>query len=487
MASSFPKRLLFVVALAASLAVQAQNSPGADPQMQMERQDFGIRPTKLLHGGAMHGPTPASIPGGQVLTTPGLVALLQGRQVPFVLFDVLGQPEVLPNAVPAAWLAQAGSFDDAVQQQAVEMLKQSTQGRKDVALVFYCLSRECWMSYNAALRAIQAGYTNVLWYRGGIEAWKAAGMPTQQAQAANAQQQRLPPPQGGDAPSKFVAVTPPAQGSTIGANPARPAGELRIVQGRFFSYALPPGWQVGEDGQFAMTLLAPDRKAMTVLVGNAGMPLNHPAARFAHDKLSAMRPQNLQIGEARQANPAAGFRQAVEFDVSYSAQGVAYRGVAKVSVTPNYDSATMAMTAALATADQWAGYASWLPQVAGQVSALNGAAFGMRGIMQQNLQNSVAYGEAARQYRDWSQKNWQQVTDERNASQDRRNFAVRENLGGVQTFSNPYGNTPPVELPMTNKHYWTDRQGRVVGTDDPSANPNDGSTGEWRRMERVVR
>ncbi len=40
------------------------------------------------------------------------------------------------------------------------------------------LSRECWVSYNAALRAINAGYTNVLWYRGGIEAWKAAGLPT---------------------------------------------------------------------------------------------------------------------------------------------------------------------------------------------------------------------------------------------------------------------------------------------------------------------
>jgi hypothetical protein len=65
----------------------------------------------------------------------------------------------------------------------------------------------------------------------------------------------------------------------------------------------------------------------------------------------------------------------------------------------------MALTAALSTADQWGGYASWLPQVADQVSATNGAAFGMRGIMQQNLQNSKAFGEAARQYRDWSQKN----------------------------------------------------------------------------------
>ena len=149
---------------------------------QMERQDLGVPPTKQFHTGAMHGPTPASIPGGQVVTTKGLIGLIQGRQVPYILFDVLGQPEALPNAVPAAWLSQPGTFTDTVQQQAAQMLAQGTQGRKDVALVFYCLSRECWMSYNAALRAINAGYTNVLWYRGGIEAWKMAGQPTQQGQ-----------------------------------------------------------------------------------------------------------------------------------------------------------------------------------------------------------------------------------------------------------------------------------------------------------------
>jgi hypothetical protein len=107
--------------------------------------------------------------------------------------------------------------------------------------------------------------------------------------------------------------------------------------------------------------------------------------------------------------------------------------------------------------------------------------------MQQNLRNSVAYGEAARQYREWSQNNWRQVTDERNASQDRKNFAVRENLGGIQTYNDPFGSSQPVELPTTHKYFWTDRQGRYVGTDDPSADPNMGSTGEWRRMERQTR
>ena len=302
-------------------------------------------------------------------------------------------------------------------------------------------------------------------------------------------QQQLSPAQkqGRDMPTKFVAVKPLERTNMSAALPARPSGELRISKGRFFTFALPPGWRVGEDGQFALTLHAPDNKALTLMVGNAGMPLNYPPQRFAYDKLSAIHPQNLQLGAPRQAKPPAGFRQSVEFDVSYSANGVACRGVAKVSVAPAYDSSTMAMTAALSTADQWGGLASWLPKVADQVSALNGAAFGMRGIMQQNLQNSVAYGEAAQQYREWSQKNWQQVTDKRNASQDRKNLAVRENLGGAQTFTNPYGTNQSVEMPITHKYFWMDRQGRFVGTDDPSANPNEGSTSDWRKMERMVR
>jgi hypothetical protein len=283
---------------------------------------------------------------------------------------------------------------------------------------------------------------------------------------------------------KFVPVQPVVRQATA---PPRPPAELRIAQTRFFSFALPPGWRVGEDGQFALTLVAPDNLALTVMVGNAGMPPRHPAARFAFDKLSAMQPQNLQLGAPRPAKPGAGFAQAMEFDVAYSVRGVPWRGVAKVSVAPAYDTQTMAMTAALASADHWGGYAPWLPRVADQVAATNGGAFGARGVMQQNLQNSTAYAEAARQYRDWSQKNWQQVTDDRNASQDRRNFAVRENLGGVQTFANPYGAGQSVELPMTHKYYWVDRQGQMKGTDDPRADPNVGSTGDWRRMERVNR
>ncbi|KCZ94115.1 hypothetical protein HJO_02030 [Hyphomonas johnsonii MHS-2] len=159
-----------------------QNGVDLDQLGQMERQDFGVQAMNALHSGPMHGPTPSSIPGGQVITTKGMISLVQDRQVPFFLFDVLGGPETLPNAMPAVWMSQPGSFRDQTQQQVSQILQQGTQGRKDTPLVFYCLSSQCWMSYNAALRAINAGYSNVLWYRGGIEAWKSAGQPISTSQ-----------------------------------------------------------------------------------------------------------------------------------------------------------------------------------------------------------------------------------------------------------------------------------------------------------------
>lgn len=153
-------------------------TPGISPLAQQELQDFGIPPTAQLHAGAMHGHTPVKIPGGRVTTTDQLSAALRQGQQAVLLFHVLGGRETLPNAQFAAPASAPGTFNDETQQRFSQYLGQVTQGQKDKPLVFYCASLQCWMSYNAALRAINSGYSNVLWYRGGIEAWKAAGLPT---------------------------------------------------------------------------------------------------------------------------------------------------------------------------------------------------------------------------------------------------------------------------------------------------------------------
>ncbi len=83
------------------------------------------------------------------------------------------------------------------------------------------------------------------------------------------------------------------------------------------------------------------------MVGNAGMPVNYPPAQYVYEKLMSIRPQGLQLGAPRQAKAIAGFAQAWEFQVSYNVNGVPCRGVATLHIAPAYDSAVMAMTAAL--------------------------------------------------------------------------------------------------------------------------------------------
>jgi rhodanese-related sulfurtransferase len=160
---------------------QNQQPPPGNDQLarlvQLERQDMGVQPSPQLRSGGMHGPTPASIPGGRLVTTPEVAQLLGNPQSQALVFDVLGGPQMLPNAIPVVPAAQGGTFQDQTQQEFGNYLQQVTQGRKDRPMIFYCQSVQCWMSYNAALRALNLGYTSVLWYRGGIEAWQQAGLP----------------------------------------------------------------------------------------------------------------------------------------------------------------------------------------------------------------------------------------------------------------------------------------------------------------------
>ncbi len=139
--------------------------------MQMERQDLGVPAQTSLRNGDLGGPTPSSIPGGQLITTPELLQLLNNPQGGAMVFDVLGGQQRLPNAIDAVAASAGGSFSDRTQRQFQSQLERLTGGRKDVPMVFYCSSINCWMSYNAALRAINAGYSQVYWYRGGLQAW----------------------------------------------------------------------------------------------------------------------------------------------------------------------------------------------------------------------------------------------------------------------------------------------------------------------------
>lgn len=174
-ALAYSARALAVLILAGG--VHAQQPAGGNGYAD-EDLDWGIAPTNRLRQPPYHGPTPRVIPGAQVVQTRELQAMLARPGSP-ILIDVLSE-EGHVTLAGALWLPGAGrgaNFLDPAQSLLTQLLAQLAGGDKARAIVFFCANSQCWLSYNAALRAVAAGYGKVYWYRGGIEAWMAAGLP----------------------------------------------------------------------------------------------------------------------------------------------------------------------------------------------------------------------------------------------------------------------------------------------------------------------
>lgn len=135
-------------------------------------------------------PVPAGLPGATTLDTEALRALAADEDV--VLIDVLPSPprpegrdgdaawmpprhDSLPGSV---WLPNVGygALSEGQADYFRSHLEQLTGGDRERALVFYC-QPDCWMSWNAAKRALEWGYRRIYWYPEGTEGWRSAGLP----------------------------------------------------------------------------------------------------------------------------------------------------------------------------------------------------------------------------------------------------------------------------------------------------------------------
>jgi PQQ-dependent catabolism-associated CXXCW motif protein len=135
-------------------------------------------------------PTPATLRGARVLSTSEAHAQWEKHDAAFI--DVLPQAP-RPTGLPAStiwrdkpredipgsvWLPDTGygALAPAMEHYFAEGLTQATGGDRDHMLVFYCLAN-CWMSWNAAKRAIAMGYAHVAWYPDGTDGWAADHLP----------------------------------------------------------------------------------------------------------------------------------------------------------------------------------------------------------------------------------------------------------------------------------------------------------------------
>ncbi len=166
--------------VAAASRTHLQDLPGPEATaLKAELEEpGGSAPSAFRTGPIPMGMTPARLEGITRLSTADLRKMLLGNTRP-VLVDVAAEGPMLPGALN---LVNAGlAYDEVARERAFDerfrKLLLVAAPDRDRPLVFYCADAQCWASVNAAMRARQAGYTQVLWYRGGQAAWRAAGLP----------------------------------------------------------------------------------------------------------------------------------------------------------------------------------------------------------------------------------------------------------------------------------------------------------------------
>jgi PQQ-dependent catabolism-associated CXXCW motif protein len=140
-------------------------------------------------------PTPDTLKGARTVTTEEAATLWRHKGAVFV--DVMPRPPK-PANLPAgtiwrdkprfnipgsAWLPDTGYGALAATTEAyfTTSLATLTGGDRARPLVIYC-QRDCWMSWNAAKRAVAAGYRNVIWYPDGTDGWEIMNLPFESAE-----------------------------------------------------------------------------------------------------------------------------------------------------------------------------------------------------------------------------------------------------------------------------------------------------------------
>jgi len=98
-----------------------------------------------------------------------------------VLFDVRAAPDHRVGHLPGAVSLPAQFCSERVSK---EVPAPANGDRFSVPVAFYCYGRSCVRSRNCSTEAARAGFRNVLWFRGGVPEWQAAGLPLLRSERA---------------------------------------------------------------------------------------------------------------------------------------------------------------------------------------------------------------------------------------------------------------------------------------------------------------
>jgi len=140
-------------------------------------------------------PTPDSLKGARTVSTEEAEKLWRSKTAVFIdVMPHVPKPKNLPpgtiwrdkprlNIPGSTWLPDTGygKLAAATEAYLAAGLATATGGDRAKPIVVYCL-RNCWMSWNAAKRALASGYANIIWYPDGTDGWQEADLPLEKAQ-----------------------------------------------------------------------------------------------------------------------------------------------------------------------------------------------------------------------------------------------------------------------------------------------------------------
>lgn len=133
-------------------------------------------------------PVPKTLTGARVIGADEAEVLLKAGSAVFIdVYPRAPKPPNLPAGTVwrdpthmtiegAHWLPNVGYgvLSEEFESYFKTRLARLTDGDRARPVVFFCL-KDCWMSWNAGKRALSWGYTNVIWFSEGTDAWQEAG------------------------------------------------------------------------------------------------------------------------------------------------------------------------------------------------------------------------------------------------------------------------------------------------------------------------
>jgi PQQ-dependent catabolism-associated CXXCW motif protein len=173
-----------------ALCLAALSGPGAFGQ-NAPQEPAGYRMQDY------RGPTPPTLQGARVVSTAEAHELWMAGAAFVDVLPHAPRPANLPPGtiwqekprldIPGSiWLPDTGygTLAATTADYLRKGLDRVTGGDHAKWIVVYCL-KDCWMSWNAAKRALTMSYKNVAWYPDGTDGWHAAGLPLQEAKPAD--------------------------------------------------------------------------------------------------------------------------------------------------------------------------------------------------------------------------------------------------------------------------------------------------------------